>query len=187
MKFDEIINILSSFTSISIFQQLKSHVQESNIDIDYEYELAQKESRIKNLREQLKGFQEDDMMSSISKSSALSDERTLEVAIRREKIGVIRTILTKDPSLINKRICRNETPFHLASVTCNLTILQFLIQSGADINYTNEEGSALHRISFTSFEERALDCLKYLIKRGVKIGLLNSAKFLLFCFVFFQT
>lgn len=89
-------------------------------------------------------------------------------AIHQGELEKIKTMLTKNPDLLEARNSDNLTPLHLASSSGNKPIVQFLIDRGADLHAGDNEGSnALHHAAGNGH----MDIIQLLIDKGADLNI----------------
>ena len=88
---------------------------------------------------------------------------SLHNAVSAEKIEEIKTIINSNINNIDNLDNKGMTPLLLALHRGNVTIITLLINSGANINWTDSKGdSYLHYcVSYSKYE-----CLDFLLSKG---------------------
>jgi len=88
----------------------------------------------------------------ITSNTAFADQTNLSDLIWSGKNSGVISVLKQHPELVNQSR-DGFTPLHLASMVDNLEIVQFLIDSGADVNALDMDGfSALVRANANGHE-----------------------------------
>jgi ankyrin repeat protein len=83
----------------------------------------------------------------------------------------VKTLLSKQPDLVNAKNEKGSTPLHLASFKGHLEVVKFLLEKGADIEAINGGG-------FTSLQLAAYgghrDVVEFLIDKGSNLNAINK-------------
>ena len=155
LTFDECIKILSSLINVPIclkLGELYKQTKEDVIEIDWDYELKEKEQKIRELEYKLIEYKEpDDFEGDIFKAVEKNNIKSVKYLIKVKKV---------DPNINNNIF--GYTPLHIASLNGHLDIVKYLVEEcKTDPNIKNiENGSTpLHYASYSGHP----DIVKYLV------------------------
>ena len=192
LTYDNCLQLLLSFTHIPICNRLSNLIQEvnQNVEIDWQYEIEQKDQKIKQLEEEIMELKEN-VLSAYTKQDFLK-------AIKKQDENQIRKILLKNKLFLEEAIESNyhqtpliyastkgylnivriliefganiesldknkDTPLMMASLYGHIDVVDFLIKNGANINAVDDEGdTALHLAAMNSH----VSVIKYLLTNG---------------------
>ncbi len=77
-------------------------------------------------------------LASLRPSAAVA--ATIHDAVRAGNLTEVRTLVARDPAVVNQRDARGLTPLHVASETGDVAIAAFLVTRGAGVNAVDELG-----------------------------------------------
>ena len=170
---EDCISILSSFQSCSVCVKLSELYNASQkaceVDLDYEYEISQKDKQIEVLQNDIEKLKElkipakmpEHLESDIYKATSNNDIESLRYYCEIEKI---------DPNSLSNYLDR--TPLHIAAEKGYLPIVEYLIDAQhVSINKPNMKGySAAHLACINN----NITILSFLIEKGSDIEQLDS-------------
>ncbi|WP_417588337.1 ankyrin repeat domain-containing protein [Owenweeksia hongkongensis] len=84
---------------------------------------------------------------------------------RTDDVASLGKMIKLNPDTVNSKNASGHTPLILAAYNNQVEMADKLIQSGADVNYTFSQGSAIHGAAFKGH----FDVLKLLVENGADI------------------
>ena len=171
--YEEIFSLLEIIRNCPILVHFCQLYQERNkeVDIDYEYELQQKDNEIEKLKQQIpKEFPP-------ITEKPTDYEPDIFKACKEGKLTSIQWLIEKENEDKNKKVEEDEdkiedTPIHIASKFGHLRIVQYLIEKqNVDIDIKGNEGrTPLHYASLKGY----LPIVEYLLSKGANIEAKDS-------------
>jgi len=94
----------------------------------------------------------------------------LALAISKNDLGKVKSLIDGDPKLISSKGLMGLTPIHLASSGGNVEILEYLISKGANVNDKDEQGNTpLHNAA----GQGQIKAMEILIAKGAELEARN--------------
>ena len=184
LSFEKIISMNELFINCSILQHFCNLYNEKQQlpEIDYEYELRQKDKEIEKLKKQIKEFHSQtqidfqpiaekpkDFESDIFKACKEGKLTSVQWLIEKENVDKNKSVEKNDEDL---DFCKNDTPIHIASKYGHLLIVQYLIEK--QNVYIDIIGCCYIKPRHYACEEGHLPIAEYLISKGANINTKDS-------------
>ena len=99
--------------------------------------------------------------------TGLGMAQSIHQAVQQGDIAAVRAILAEKPEMLESRNDGNLTPLILASLHGQKEIVRYLLEKGADLNATDNEGSnVLHNAAASGHE----DIIALLLSKGTDVN-----------------
>ena len=190
--FDDCCNIISSLTSSPICRQLRE--QNDGVEVDWSYELKQRDDVISDLKERLK-YEDlklpseyepnifkackennfDSVQYMVYKHSDIEvkdkDGNTpLIVAIANDNYGIAHLLIENGANIENPDM-RGNTPLMVASAAGHVKMVKLLVSKGANVNASSDSGNTALQYA-SVMNETAI--VKFLLKNGANKNIKDS-------------
>ena len=168
LSIQDCIEILQCFNQIELFAVLNEKNAEINAtpEVDKDYIIQRKDDEIRELKKQFVFVKDQSLKFLPIQKKPKFFESYIPYAVREGRLDSVQYLIEKQKVNINQKDSKYGTAFHVACEYNQPTIIQYLIEKGADIEAKNSnEQTPLH----LACNDDNLPIIEYLIEKGANI------------------